>query len=274
MDAATPLVSLIMSVHNGEQWLDEAIRSIVQQTYTNWEFIIIDDASERPAREILDRYRNDARIKIERTETRQGLTKNLNTALSRCKGHFIARMDADDISLPHRLEKQVAYLQQHPATAAVAGFIELIDEAGNITGVWADDRRATDRYTIRHMLPAKNCLAHPSVMMPADVLRTYRYNEVQIHSQDWDLWLRLEADDKVIEKINETLVLYRIHSSSVTHISNKRSAFLKKHEFYSRYLSGVKEKNHMNAFNRNVRRHFLLNRIKLFLSRIKRTVTS
>lgn len=269
MDAATPLVSIIMSVYNGEQWLDEAIDSIVQQTYTNWEFIIIDDASAKPAQDILHKYRADPRFHIERNETQKGLTKNLNTAIARCRGSFIARMDADDKSLPRRLEKQAAYLQQHPAVAVVAGFVEWIDATGTPCGTWTDDRRANNAAAIRQLLPERNCIAHPSVMIRANVLRQYRYNEVHTHSQDWDLWLRLCADDKLIEKINEPLLLYRVHTGSVTSLSVKKSAFAKKNEFYRRYLAGISG-NHMNAFNRRVRRRSRFNRIKLFLSRIKR----
>src|SRR5690242_12850241 len=114
MDAATPLVSVIMSVYNSEQWLKLAIDSIIQQTYPNWELIIIDDASNEAARQILQTYASDPRIIIHHRNTNHGLIKNLNLGIDLSKGDFIARMDADDISEPDRLAKQVAYLQQHP----------------------------------------------------------------------------------------------------------------------------------------------------------------
>lgn len=270
MDAAAPLVSVIMSVHNGEQWLNEAVESIIRQTYTHWEFIIVDDASNKTTQDLLQHYRIDSRIKIIRVDSRQGLTKNLNTATSLCTGEFIARMDADDISVHDRLEKQVIYLQTNPAIAVVAGFIDIMDETGKITGSWPDDRNTITWKQIKAMLPWKNCIAHPTVMLRKNVLEQYRYNESQVHSQDWDLWLRLAADGKVIEKIATPLLLYRVHPASITSTSNRRSAFSKQHEFYQRYLKHSK----FNRFNATVRLGFLFNGIQLFLSRIKRRFTS
>jgi glycosyltransferase involved in cell wall biosynthesis len=270
MDAGTPLVSVIMSVHNGEQWLDEAIVSIIRQTYPNWEFIIIDDASNEATKERLLHYSIDSRIKIVRKETQQGLTKNLNTAIDLCKGHFIARMDADDISVHERLEKQLDYLVDHPEVAVVAGFIDIMDDTGRLTGIWPDDRRADSWKKIKARLPWKSCIAHPTVMFRKEVLQQYRYNESQTHSQDWDLWMRLAADGKIIEKIKEPLLLYRVHYGSVTSKTIKKSAFLKKHETYRHYLRGSK----LNGFNTKVWIGFVFNRIKLFLSRIKRRFTS
>lgn len=271
MDAAKPLVSVIMSVHNGEQWLGQAIESIVHQTYSNWEFIIIDDASGNAAQEILQQYaKKDTRIKITRTDTQQGLTRNLNIAIDQCRGEFIARMDADDISLPQRLEKQVVFLQQYTNAAMVAGFIQLINEQGEVTGEWADDRKASSSTTIRQLLPWRNCIAHPSVLIRADVLKKYRYSETQLHSQDWDLWLRMTADKQVIEKINEVLLQYRVHTKSVTSATNRGSAFGKKQQTYRAYLEGRQ----WNGFNFKVRLASWFNGIKLFLSRIKRSISS
>jgi glycosyltransferase involved in cell wall biosynthesis len=270
MAAATPLVSVIMSVHNGEQWLDEAIASIIRQTYTHWEFIIIDDASNAATAERLKHYSIDSRIRVVRKETRQGLTKNLNAAIDMCQGELIARMDADDISVHDRLEKQVSYLFEYPRVAVVAGFIDMMDDNGKLTGVWPDDRNTTSWKKIKAMLPWKSCIAHPSVMMRKEILQQYRYNEAQVHSQDWDLWLRLAADDRIIEKIKEPVLLYRVHQGSVTSTTNRKSAFRKKHETYRRYLAGSR----LNGFNSKVWLGFLFNGIKLFLSRIKRTFTS
>ncbi|HEX7905088.1 MAG TPA: glycosyltransferase [Chitinophagaceae bacterium] len=270
MDAAAPLVSVIMSVHNGEQWLNEAIESIIRQTYTHWEFIIVDDASNKATQDLLNHYRIDSRIKIIRVDSKQGLTKNLNTAIHLCNGEFIARMDADDISMHDRLEKQVAWLQVNPHVSVIASFIDIMDEKGKVVSVWPDDRKAITWQQIRVMLPWKNCIAHPSVMIRKKVLEQYRYNESQVHSQDWDLWLRLAAEGKIIEKIAIPLLLYRIHPASITSTSNRRSVFSKQHEFYQRYL----KHSAFSRFNTKVRLGFIFNSIKLFLSRIKRKFIS
>ena len=270
MDETAPLVSTIMSVYNGDQWLRQAIDSIINQTYKNWEFIIIDDASNAATQTILDQYANDKRFKIIHQRTQQGLTKNLNIAIDLCTGDLIARMDADDISLPARFEKQVFYLLSKPSVSVVASYIEMIDETGKPTGIWSDDRKATSWRNIKAMLPWKNCIAHPTIMTRKTILREYRYTEAQIHSQDWDLWLRLAADGKIIEKIPEPLLLYRIHPDSVTSRSNKKKSFLKRHESYQTYLRHSK----LNAFNVKIWLGFLFNGTKLFLSRIKKTFSS
>lgn len=272
MDAANPLVSVIMSVHNGEQWLGQAIESIIHQTYSNWEFIIIDDASGNAAQQVLQQYaKADTRIKLTRKDTQQGLTRNLNTAINQCQGEYIARMDADDVSHPQRLEKQVAFLQSHPEVAMVASFIEMTDQYGNAIKAWADDRKAYSAAIIRRILPWRNCIAHPSVMIRTSVLRRYRYNEIQLNTEDWDLWLRMAAGGEVIEKINEVLLFYRVHPKSVTSTSNRhRSALNKMQQNYRNYLKGSK----WNGFNFKVRLASWFNGIKLFLSRIKRSISS
>lgn len=270
MDEKAPLVSTIMSVYNGDQWLRQAIDSIINQTYKNWEFIIIDDASNATTQNILGQYANDKRFKIIRQSTQQGLTKNLNTAIDLCAGDLIARMDADDISLPTRFEKQVFYLLSKPSVSAVASYIDMIDETGKPIGIWSDDRKATSWQNLKAILPWKNCIAHPTIMIRKTILWEYRYNEEQKHSQDWDLWLRLAADGKIIEKIPEPLLFYRVHADSVTSKSNKKISFLKRHESYRKYLRHSK----LNAFNIKIWLGFLFNGIKLLLSRIKKSFSS
>jgi glycosyltransferase involved in cell wall biosynthesis len=268
-----PLVSVVMSVYNGEQFLQRAIESILSQTYSNWEFIIIDDASNEATRKILSDYSNDGRFRIIRQPENKGLTKNLNIGVEMSKGEYIARMDADDISLPNRFEEQVLYLEQHPETVAIFSLVDLIDENGKPAGLWPDDRKATSYEAIRRFLPLRNCVAHPSVMIRKNILQQYKYNEKQLHSQDWDLWLRLVNDGKRIEKINKPLLFYRIHNNSVTKVSNKKSAFLKIHQSYKPYLQQVWKERKLNWFNFRVWLAFVLNSIKLGISKIKRSIS-
>lgn len=274
MDAKTPLVSVVMSVYNGEQWLPSAIESIIHQTYSNWEFIIVDDNSNAATKEILSRYSNHPKFNILVNKTNLGLTKNLNTAIANANGELIARMDADDISSSERFEKQVAFLIQHPDASVISSFIECIDQNGNQKENWADDRNANSWRKIKALLPWKSCLAHPTVMFRKNVFEKYKYNESQLHSQDWDLWLQLAADNKIIEKINEPLLQYRVHTQSVTSGSLKKSAFFKMHSTYKNYLQLAWQKKKFNLFNLKVLFAFLFNWVKLFLSLIKRLFTS
>ena len=269
METAKPLVSVIMSVYNGEQWLQTAIDSIINQTYTNWEFIIIDDASTDTTQNILKSY-TDIRIKVILREKQKCPSINLNYAIMLSKGEFVARMDADDISLPERFQLQVDYLLQHKDVAVVAGFIDLMNDEGVHTGVWKDDRKATSWPKIKAMLPWNCCLAHPSVMFRAEILKQYMYNEEQPHAEDWEMWLRLAADNKKIEKIQKVVLKYRVHYQSITATSNKKSAFLKKDLFYKLYFKSK----HKGWYNFKVRLGYMLNSCKVFLSKIKRKIVS
>lgn len=269
MDATTPLVSIIMSVYNGEQWLKEAVDSIVTQTYSNWEFIIIDDASNEATQQILRSY-TDPRIKVYRKDIQQGLTKNLNYAIDMCKGDFIARMDADDISLPERLLKQVEYLRVNENLAGCAGWVQFINEEGEVTGIWEDERRYNTPEQIAKAIPYKNILAHPAVMFRTEILKKHKYNELQTHSQDWDLWLRLTGNGNRIAKLEEVILLYRVHNKSITAVSKTKSIFQKIDEIYRLYLVSLTEDEKNTLFNSKVRRAANINKNKLFLSRIKR----
>ena len=218
------------------------------------------------------RHKNDARFNIITNVTNQGLTKNLNQAIKLCKGELLARMDGDDISLPERFYLQVKFLQQYPQTTAVFGFVDLIDESGKVIGYWPDDRKAITYSKIKQRLPFSNCVAHPTVMIRKDILNQYKYNETQVYSQDWDLWLRLVSDGIIIDKINKPVLLYRIHKDSVTKISNKKSAFLKMHRSYKQYLKKAWEDKKINSYNFIVHLGFALNLVKLGLSKIKRAL--
>lgn len=269
IETLKPLVSVIMSVYNAEQWLKIAIDSIVNQTYTNWEFFIIDDASTDTTQKILTSY-TDNRIKVIFREKQKCPSINLNYAFKLSKGEFIARMDADDISMPDRFQTQVDYLLQHKDVAVVAGFIDLMNDAGDFTGVWKDDRKASSWPKIKSMLPWNCCLAHPSVMFRAEVLKQYMYNEEQPHAEDWEMWLRLAADNRKIEKIPRVLLKYRVHDQSITSTSNKKSAFLKKDLFYKLYFNNK----HKGWYNFKVRLGYILNSIKVVLSGIKKKIVS
>lgn len=274
MDGKTPLVSVVMSVYNGGPWTKAAIESVVHQTYSNWEFIIIDDASKDETKSILAAYSSNPKFKIITNTEQRGLTKNLNTGIKATSGELIARMDADDICLPERFTKQVDFLLNHPETSVVSGFVEFIDEKGDPKGEWRDDRKANSWKKIKQMLPWKNCIAHPVVMIRKKVFEKYQYNEAQTNSQDWDLWLQLAADNIIIGKINESLMLYRVHSQSMTAGSLKRSGFRKIHNTIKEYLHLVWKQKKFNSFNLKVLFAFSINAVKLFFSSIKRSVTS
>ena len=274
MDGKAPLVSVVMCVFNGGPWTRDAIESIIQQSYSNWEFIIINDGSSDETERILSTYISDPKFRITSNSEQKGLTKNLNIGIQLANGEFIARMDADDICLPERFAKQVDYLLNHPDVSVISAFVNLVDKDGKVKGDWKDDRQANKWPKIKKMLPWKNCIAHPIVMMRKSIFEKYQYNETQRSSQDWDLWLQLAADNVVIEKIHEPLLNYRVHDQSITAGSLKGSAYRKMHNVLRKYLLLVREKKKINFFNLRVLFAYYMNAVRLFLSTIKRSITS
>lgn len=270
-NAAEPLVSVLMSVYNGERWLQKAISSVTGQSYSNWEFIIVDDASTDGTKGILQQYEKDPRFKLIYSGQNAGCVKSFNTGIDHCNGLYTARFDADDICTADRFKKQSDFLTAHPDVAMVASFVDFINDEDVFTGIWEDDRRNNSNATIRKSLPFLNCIAHPSVMIRTAILKQYRYNEMQLNCEDWDLWMRLAADNQRIEKMQEPLLQYRVHGSSITAHSFKRSAFWKNNYGYRQYLKLVFRYKKINWFNIKVLAGFCINYIKLILSNIKRS---
>jgi len=207
-----PKISVVMAVHNGGPYLEEAIRSIFQQTYQNYEFLIIDDASTDETTRILKNL-DDFRVRVITNKENLGLTKSLNLGISEARGEYIARMDADDLSLPHRLEKQLEFLEKNPEHALVGTPYYQIDEAGNIKGLV---RVLTDDCELRAGLLQQNWFGHGSVMMrKAAVIKAGGYDERFTYAQDYDLWLRL-ADDHRVANLGEPLYCWRATSTCIS----------------------------------------------------------
>ena len=207
----TPCVSVLMPVRNGGRFVEEAIQSILGQAFHDFEFIIIDDGSTDETVEIIERYRLiDPRIRIH-SQARQGLVAALNRGLSVACGLYVARMDADDVSLLDRLAAQVAFMESHPAVGICGTWIETFGEAH------ADVRRyPSDGEAISAWLLFESVLAHPSVMMRRNVLVQYglSYDAAIPHAEDYDLWVRA-ARHTVLANIPEVLVRYRLHPQQV-----------------------------------------------------------
>jgi len=219
MRESAPKISVLMPLFNGERFLREAVESILGQTFTDFEFLIIDDGSTDTSVKTVGTY-DDPRIRLISNHENLGVTATLNRGIDLARGEYIARMDCDDISLPDRLAEQVAYLEQHPDCALCSVMVTMSDEQGNDCGVWLDDRETVSSEAIRRFLPRANCIAHPGIMIRKSLLARYRYNERQRVAQDYDLWLRMAADGLVIAKLAKPLLRYRINTSSVTAISN------------------------------------------------------
>lgn len=207
----TPLVSVVMAVYNGALHLDDAVNSIRQQTFLDFEFVIINDGSTDGTAEILRRHAAaDSRLRI-LDQPNQGLTPSLNRGIAEARGKYIARMDADDISVSERLEKQVTFLEQHPHVALLGTAAQLFTDQGLMKQIF---RHPTDSAEIKRAMMMENKFVHPTVMMRRDVVQEvggYRLN----CTEDYDLFMRM-ADRHDVANLDEVLLRYRKHPGQAT----------------------------------------------------------
>ena len=189
-----PEVTVIMSVYNGAAHLRESVESILTQTYSGFEFVIVDDGSEDDSAEILrELARRDKRIVTIRNERNIGLTRSLNRALRRARGEYIARHDADDVAMPNRFEEQVSVLEHHPDYDVVGTDYVVIGTDGKVVEQGIPSHYADD--TRRAITRGRNPLCHSSVMLRKRVLdRLGPYDEAYRYGQDYELWLRLTVN--------------------------------------------------------------------------------
>ena len=199
-----------MSIYNGERYLKESIESIINQTLKDFEFIIIDDGSTDKSNKIINSY-NDSRIKLLENNKNIGLTKSLNKGLELCKGEFIARMDADDISLPIRLEKQVNYMEKNKNVDVCGSWSMTIGKrVGEIR------KYPSNHEEIRCQLLLNNIMCHSSVIIREKRISegNIRYNPSLLYAQDFDFFVRM-INDYRFSNIPEVLIHYRIHDNQI-----------------------------------------------------------
>ena len=206
------LISVIMSVFNEEKYLQESIESILNQTYKDFEFIIVNDGSFHGTGEILRSYK-DPRIRLINNEKNIGLTKSLNKAIKIAQGEYIVRQDADDISLPQRLEKQVEFLEKNPEIKVLGTFGYKIDKYGDIL---TKQTLPISSKQIKKTLIKRNPFVHTSVMIEKEIInRIGKYNEKFRTSQDYELWFRILRIAKVAN-LPLFLVKKRYHKDMVS----------------------------------------------------------
>lgn len=205
------MVSVIMPAYNAEKYIAAAIDSILGQTYGNFELIIINDCSKDRTEEMIASY-DDPRIVYLKNEENLGVAAALNKGLAVAKGKYIARMDADDISLPDRLAKQVAYLDANEAIAVLGTNVESFDEHGTISTGWS----AQDPLQTKVDMLFACGMAHPSVMMRTAVIRELGgYDPAFNGLEDYELWCRV-LEKHQITTLPDILLRYRVHNSQVT----------------------------------------------------------
>jgi len=205
-------VSIVMSAYNCESFLKQALDSIMNQSYTEFELILIDDASTDSTKIIIQNFAGKySRISAIYNDVNQGLTANLNTAISLAKGEYIARMDADDISLPSRIQKQIKFLDEHPEIDLVGSAAYDINEYGEEIQLRQSPNLHDD---IIALLPKANPITHSTVMFRKESFASIGYyNEAYRTTQDYDMWFRAAGKGLKFHNLQEILLKYRMDNN-------------------------------------------------------------
>jgi len=234
----TPKVSLIMPVYNAEKFLDESITSILDQSFDDFEFIIIDDESKDKSWGMIKRYaKKDKRIVALKNEKNLGCVNTRNKGLRIARGKYIAVMDPDDVCLPKRFEIELDYLENHPDIFMVGGSVIVIDEEGKKLGIFL---KYENYNQVRKKLLKLDFIFHSSIMYRNT--KEFFYREKFLTSDDYDFLLNVLSSGKKIIDLPEFLIKYRINQSSVTSTrTNQKFFFLKAKEFYKQRITTGKD---------------------------------
>lgn len=206
-----PKVSVLMPVYNAQQYLAEAIDSIINQTFTDWELLIINDGSTDDSEAIIKSYQ-DFRIRYIENESNLKLIATLNKGIALCQGDYIARMDADDIAMPGRLRQQVAFMDSHPDYVMCGADATIIDMDGTPKGT-IRNLQTNDLLQINLLFSSP--FVHPVMMIRRSALINNLYDSNYIHAEDYELWCRLSKQGK-IANIGKELLKYRWHDTNIS----------------------------------------------------------
>jgi len=208
-DRQKPKVSVLMPTYNIAEFLGKAIESILSQSFKDFEFVIVDDGSTDDSNRILAEYaKKDDRIRIIKNEQNKGIVYSLNRGLRECRGEYVARMDADDIALRDRLERQIAVMEADPNTIVLGAALSYIDRSGKELGV-------VRRCSLDKSLIAQNPILHPTVVFRRAILEQHglSYLEKYRYAEDYFLWLQLSRLGK-IDALDDIVLKYRLSNSA------------------------------------------------------------
>lgn len=227
-------VTIIIAAYNAGKYLSESINSILAQTFNNFELIIVNDASTDDTLNIASQYAiSDSRIKIINNSVNIGQTKSRNMALIQACGDYIAILDADDIAVSDRLEKQVNFLESRPDIFLVGGGVEEFSEKNSIR---KSPYRITNSWLLGLRLGKKNCIYHPSIMFRNE---GFLYREKFRYAEDYDFYLCLLSAGKKLANIKDIIVKYRI---SETQIKSTKSEIEKYYAETARAMYKLRQK--------------------------------
>jgi len=204
-------ITVLMAVYNGGHYLDAAIKSVLNQTFLDFEFLIINDCSTDDTLACIHSF-DDKRIKVHNNQHNIGQTGSLNIGLRLAKGHYVARIDADDVAFPHWLEKQVAFISNNPDYSVVSAYVVVIDESNKIRTIYKTPAHRED--IILRSLFASSINHVGSLLKKEDVLNHGGYEERYKISADYDLWRKLLRDNLRVTTNEKVLMAVREHAQS------------------------------------------------------------
>jgi glycosyltransferase involved in cell wall biosynthesis len=252
-----PYVSVLIPVFNCQGYVLEAINSILKQTFTDFELIVIDDGSTDGTRELLETI-HDKRVKIFFNEKNMGQPYSRNKGIEIANGNYIAQLDADDVATPDRLEKQLLFFKNHSDCAILGSFEGIIDGNSRLKLNKIISRYIKPDYIYSSLLFLYSTITHRSVMAKSEVLKQFKYNEEYVTCQDYDLFSRICLAGFKLYNINEILVFRREHSNRITH--NKwRISFEKRTEI----AKGLLKKLQINFNEDDLIKHVYLRKLHI-----------
>jgi glycosyltransferase involved in cell wall biosynthesis len=215
---ADPVVSVLMSMRNGRRYVGQTVASMIAQTFPGWEMIVVDNASDDGSADYVENLaRNEPRIRVLRNRTDLGHSGGLNRGLAECRGTWIARIDADDVALPDRLQRQLAFVQGHPEVKVASCLAYYIDANGKRVGKTYHDlttRETFERYMARNEPIG---ILHPGAFIEKATLAAVGgYREEFGPANDIDLWCRIGERGAMILVQPEYLMEYRVHGGSIS----------------------------------------------------------
>lgn len=216
MRQENPRVTVLMPVYNGGKYLREAFESILNQTFTDFEFLVINDGSTDASAEIIESYA-DTRIRFVQNDANLGLIATLNKGLDLARGEYIARMDQDDISLPERLAKQVAFMESHPEVGVCGTWLMVSSEKKNYIqkySIYSEEIKCSMLYYCG--------VAHPSVIIRKNIILQNHlyYDENYANAEDYELWVRF-FNHAQFANLPEALLRYHICSTQMSSVYEK-----------------------------------------------------
>jgi glycosyltransferase involved in cell wall biosynthesis len=248
-----PRVSVIIPAYNREAYVGASIESVLHQTFADFELLVIDDGSTDRTREVVRTF-HDSRLRFLYHERNQGLPRTRNAGIDAARGAYVAFLDSDDVALPTRLAKQVAFLDRHPAHAAIGAWIDWMDDGGRPLG--RVKRRPLAAQDVAALRLFRQGIENTASMARTAILRAYRHDEGFEVSEDFELWARVAAEH-AIANLPEVLVRRRAHAQQTSKDRDEQTR-LYRQAIYARQLEALGI-----AFEEeDLKRHHLLRRMR------------